>query len=296
MRVATILLRFGTDEYVHAESDIDELFRRQMPEVERTTIIVDNALPASHFEQVGGRTLIGGDNAASEFSGFDRAVQFLGSSIWRYDFIHFATSAFRMLYVDYVERFSTAVLEKARQWPVCLGHIDCYDRPVEILSFSTRHWIRTCFFFMPPSEVKALGGFATVRDGRLFFSGVPEAPFRVEAPLSPTYRDYIVDWLTGQDIGQGVKWHSSFALTRETLPTFERKALAIMNEQLLGARLRAMGCRLVDVTWLASALMRTAGDSVPWDTSWQEQLSWRGRSDAAVAERVAEEPEGLLRH
>src|SRR5919197_786912 len=55
--------------------------------------------------------------------------------------------------------------------------------------------------------------------------------------------------LTGADIGQGVAWHSRIALAAEALPGFEQKALCILNEQMLGIRLRALGCRLVDVTW-----------------------------------------------
>jgi hypothetical protein len=266
-----------------------------MPEIDRTTIIVDNALPAGHVAQCGGHTLIGGDNSASEFSGFDRAVQFIDADIWRFDFIHFATSAFRMLYIDYLERFGVFLLEAIRSRPVCLGHIDYYDQPVEILRFSTQHWIRTSFFFMPPGEVKALGSFTAVRDGTPFFSGVPETPFRPDAPLSGNYRDYIIDWLTGKDIGQGVKWHSSFGLTHETLPIFERKALAIMNEQLLGVRLRTMGCRLIDVTWLASVLERSNGESVAWKTDWREQLANRGASATAVSPDVKRSPTFLNR-
>src|SRR5262245_60907405 len=105
MRILTILLRFGSERYPSAERDIDEIFRRQMPGVERTTIVVDNELPSSHESSAEAHTLIGGDNEASEFSGFDRAIRFVGSDIWRYDFVHFATSAFKMLYVDYLERF-----------------------------------------------------------------------------------------------------------------------------------------------------------------------------------------------
>lgn len=281
MRVLTILVRFGTEQYAHAEQEVDDIFRRRMPEVDRTVLVVDNALPMAAVAERGARMLIGGDNSAHEFSAFDRAVQFIGSDIWRYDLVHFATSAFNTLYVDYLQRFNASLLATAAPRPVCVGHIDCYNQAVEILGFPTQHWVRSCFFFLPPTEVKALGSLITVRDGRLFFSGSPEAPFRADAPLSQRYQDYIVAWLTGGDIGQGVEWHSSFALTPETLPAFERKALTIINEHLLGLRLRAMGCRLIDVTWLATMLAREKAASVQWDTNWQEQLANRDR-DALV--------------
>ena len=191
--------------------------------------------------------------------------------------MHFATSAFHSLYVDYLERFDTRVLQSVAGRPVCIGHIDAYNDPVEVLGVHTQHWIRTGFFMLPPGEVKTLGSFVTVRDGRCFFSGDPDAPFREQAQLSERYRQYIVGWLTGVDIGQGVKWHSHFRLTSETLPAFEHKTLSTLNEHLLAVRLLAFGCRLIDVTWLAAMLALGKRVSVAWGTPWQQQLANRDR-------------------
>jgi hypothetical protein len=276
MRVLTILARFGTEQYARAEREIDDIFRRRMPEVERVVLVVDNAMTEAPVAERGSRMLIGGDNTAQEFSAFDRAVEFVGPDIWRYDLVHFATSAFNTLHTEYLERFATPLLEAAANRPACLGHIDCYNQAVEIAGFRSQHWVRSCFFFLPPAEVKALGSFVAIRDGSCFFSHDPEAPFRPDAPLSHQYRQYIVDWLTGGDIGQGVRWHSKFELTHEALPSFERKAVAIMNEQLLAVRLRAMGCRLIDVTW-AATMLASDNPSIPWTTSWREQVAGRDR-------------------
>ena len=60
------------------------------------------------------------------------------------------------------------------------------------------------------------------------------------------------------------------ALDSDRLPFFEQKALTILNEHLLSARLRAAGCRLIDVTWLTSRSTSAAG-SVDWQTPWWEQ-------------------------
>jgi hypothetical protein len=244
-------------------------------------VIVDNALQGEVTEERGPRAVIYGNNDAGEFSAFDRAVQFIGSDIWRYDFVHLVTSAFNTLYVDYLERFDVALLEAVADRPVCVGHIDCYNEAIEVLGFRSQHWIRSCFFFLPPAEARTLGSFVTIRRGDGLFSGDAESPFRPGAPLSQSYREYIVKWLSGGDIGQGVRWHSSLPPTAETLPAFERKALAILNEQLLGVRLRAMGCRLLDVTWLATELRRVGRTRVRWHTNWREQLAGRDR-DALI--------------
>jgi hypothetical protein len=287
-RILTILARYGTEQYPHAEREIAEIFGRQMPAIDRTVLVVDNARPRHSVEERADATVvIGGDNSAREFSAFDRALEFAGSDIWSYDLVHFATSAFNQLYVAYLERFRTALLEALVDRAVCVGHIDCYNEPVDVLTFRSQHWIRSCFFVMPPAEARALGSFASVTDPARFFSGDPHEPFRADAPISDRYREYITHWLTGGDIGQGVEWHSRFALTRETLPEFEHKTRAILNEQLLGIRLRAMGCHLVDVTWLSTMLRHRAPEEIAWDTPWREQIANRDRDvvKPAMAQR-----------
>jgi len=283
VRVLTILVRYGTELYPHAEEHVAEIYRRQMPGVARDVVVVDNALPSGYVEPGDHRLVIGGDNTFREFSGFDRALQHLAGDLWQYDLVHFVTEAFHTLYVDYLARFDTALLEAIVGRAVCVGHIDCYNQPIEILGFLSQHWIRTCFFYMSPGDARALGSCVTLRDGAPFFSGDPAAPFRADAPLSRRYQEYLIDWITGQDIGQGVTWHSSFGLTPETLPSFERKAMySIMNEHLLGIRLRAMGCRVTDVTWLATMLKTGNGSAIRWDTPWQHQLANRDHAALAV--------------
>jgi hypothetical protein len=283
VRVLTILVRFGTQKYPQAENDITRIFDEQMPSIERSVIVVDNALPREVVDNHGDVVVLGGDNNSFEFSGFDRALAYVGSDIWFYDLVHFATSAFNTLHVAYLGRLDARVIGAITNRPACLGHIDCYNEPVEMLGFRSQHWIRSCFFFMPPAEVKALRSFVTIADPGRLFSGQPHAPFRDDAPVSARYIRYIVDWVTGSDIGQGVEWHSGFALTSETLSSFERKALCIMNEHLLAIRLRALGCRLIDVTWLATQLSQARHSSVPWSTNWRDQLAGRDR-DALILE------------
>jgi hypothetical protein len=282
MRVLTILLRYGTALYPHAEEQVVEIYARQMPDVDRDVVVVDNALPEGFIEGGERRLVIGGDNSFREFSGFDRALRHLGGALWQYDLVHFVTDAFHTLYVDYLTRFDTALLRAIIGKSVCLGHIDCYNQPVELLGFFSQHWIRTCFFYMSPGDAKALGSFVSIRDGSAFFSGDPAAPFRPDAPLSRRYQDYLIEWITGQDIGQGVTWHSRFELTAETVGAFQGKAMSIMQEHLLAVRLRAMGCRTTDVTWLATALRNGAASNVRWGTPWQEQLANRDHAPIAV--------------
>src|SRR4051794_30414525 len=169
MRVLSILVRHGVERYPEAEPQIDAIFAGQLRHLERDVIVVDNALPGETVERHGARTLIGGDNRVREFTGFDRALRLAGVDLATYDLVHFATSAFNTLYTSYLERFTPAVLDAVVGRPVCLGHIDCYNEPVRVRLYASQHWVRSCFFFLPPSMVRALGSFVSEGDGRRFF-------------------------------------------------------------------------------------------------------------------------------
>jgi hypothetical protein len=277
MRIVTVLARHGTATYGDAVATMDGLFMRQMADVARDLLVVDTALAEQHHESLGtGRTLIGAPNTHWEFSAWDRGLAWLGERIDTYDFIHLATSAFSMLNTRHLDRFDAGMLGLVRGRAAAVGHIDYFDEPVTIGDRSLQSWLRSSFIVVPPAELRRLGSLVSVDDPRPFFSGDPASPFRADAPLSERYRDDIIGWLTGPGTGQGVEWHSRFALTPATLGLFAAKAMAILNEQVLSARLRAQGCALVDATWLATQRARLAPDeplgAIP---EWRWQITQR---------------------
>ncbi len=283
MRVATILARHGTEKYSEAERQLELIFERQFRCVERTTLIVDNALPAEFIEPYGdAMTLIGGDNSAWEFSAWDKGLRFLGEKIWSYDLIHFVTSAFHTLYVKYLDRFDDRMLQAIAQRPVCVGHIDCYNEPVRIGCFESQHWIRTSFLFIPPTEIKLLKSVVSAKEAESWFGEGSREPFANGSGISANYQSYILDWLTGGDIGQGATWHSKIALDARSWPLFKAKATAIFNEHLLAIRLRAQGTRLLDTTWLATQLASKKTESIDWQRPWRKQLAERDADKVIV--------------
>jgi len=281
LAVLTIFVRAGTETYAAAEARLDALYARQLPGIRRDVLVVDNQLPKGVAETAPGREVIGGDNAAWEFSAVDVAVAHLGASIWKYDLVNIVTSAFEQLYVAYLERVQPEVLEAIAAAPVCLGHIDCYNDPVWVGPYRSQHWLRSCFLVLPPTELKVLGTFVSVRGRRPWFSGRADDPFGPDSPIDATYQKYVKDWLLGEDIGQGVVWHRKLTLDDAGLDMFEQKARTILNEHLLGVRLRAAGCRLIDVTWLSAELAR--GRVPDFDCPWWQQLAGRDRDAIVVA-------------
>jgi hypothetical protein len=282
VRVLSIFVRHGTARYAGAEAALADLFQRQLPDVDRDVVIVDTSLTPGDVTSTRQGTVIGGDNSAREFSGFDAGLAHVGDNLRQYDLVNLATSAFRELYQGYLERFRPAVLAAAAVRPVYLGHIDCYNEPIQIMGSTSQHWIRTSCVFLPPALVSNLGTLVSTSERERWFSGDPAMPFRADAPLSPTYQALIIDWLTGKDIGQGVTWHSRLSLDDRKLAEFEQKALSILNEHLLSLRVCAAGGQTIDVTWISGVLARGCPPDVAWDTLWWQQLGQRDRDAIQV--------------
>jgi hypothetical protein len=285
MRIVTLLARHGTIRYPAALRDIRNLFAQQIPEAAHETVVIDNGLPRDHNERIAtGITLIGGDNSAWEFSAWDCGIQSLGAQLDSYDFIHLATSAFRQLYIRYLDRFDADMLGLVRGRAAATGHVDFFNEPVTLFGRTVQAWLRSSFVFLPPAELRLLGSLVSVTDRRALFSGDPTAPFRADAPLSPANRSNILGWLTGSGTGQGVEWHSKIALSDATLGFFEDKTAAILNEQMLTSRLQAQGCSIVDATWLATRAEATDLDARPLGAlpDWRQQVASRD-VDAAPA-------------
>lgn len=277
MRVLTLFLRYGADKYPNAEPRMHDIANRTLNGVARDTLVIDNSLPSGFTGRTpAGSILIGGDNAYWEFSGWDTGIQHIAGDLWSYDYIHFVTSAFEELYSDYLDLFSVSMLRQTVSRPAALGHIDFFNTPVSYFGYTSQHWIRSSYFFVRPAEVRALGSLVSLRDDTNLFTSDPANPFRNDAPLDDTLQQNIIGWLTGAGTGQGVEWHSRFSLSQETLPYFRAKTRALLNEHLLSARLRAIGCNLLDVTWLASGSLSRDRHG------WREQMRNRLSSPAVL--------------
>lgn len=270
-RVLVLFARHGTARYADAHLRLRDLFARRLPEVALDLLIVDNA-PGRPAPAAGER-IVAGSNGAWEFSAWDDAAAHAGAGKAGHDFVALATSAFERYDTAHLERLSAPMLAAMRGRRVALGHIDAFNQPVEAFGIGLQAWLRSSFVLLPPDELRGLGSTVTAGPQAPLFSGDPAQPFRADAPVSPAYRALIHGWLTGDGTGQGVAWHSRFVLSAGTLPYYEAKARAILNEQMLTARLQQRGCRPVDLTWLADELEKgTVPAEVP---DWRVQVAPR---------------------
>ncbi|WP_421699051.1 hypothetical protein [Ancylobacter sp.] len=272
MNILSLFVRHGTEKYPHAHEELLGYYAERLSSARIDCVIIDNALPeGTRDRQADGTWLLSGSNACWEFSAWERALETFRPDLTRYDFVHFVTSAYRQLYTAYIERIDMTLLANLLGRDVMLGHIDSYGDPVDFLGCKSQAWLRSCFLFGSPATLRRLGSIVSLRDPGVWFSGNAAAPFRDDAPLSREMQAHIVGWLTGRE----TTWHSRFDLTPQTLPFFEAKAFAILNEHALTQRLIGQGTSVVDATWLSALLGGASGAQASSLIDWRSQLRER---------------------
>lgn len=255
MRILTIFVRYGTASYSDSFENLQSYYLRNFSGISPDYIIVDNELPVDYRSQVNSTLcIIGGSNKFWEFSAFDEAVSYVGMKILNYDVVHMVTSAFGELYTDYIDKISINTLLKINARSYVLGHIDHYNEEVYMLDNPFQCWIRSCFFFIRPTDLLLLGKFVSIEKSDYIYSQDFRAPFSNPSVLSDNYQAYILSWLTSDGTGQGVQWHSKFELSEETLSFFKAKSLTILQEHMLSIRFKQAGINLVDATWIYGSL------------------------------------------
>jgi glycosyltransferase involved in cell wall biosynthesis len=245
LSVLCLYLRYGLNDHPHGLSDLQDWYARKMTNAQTTTWIIDNKLKTEvdGVDPVAGFRLLSGDNRQREFSAFQKVLTEHRAEIEKYDIVHFVTSAFNTLFTGYLDYFQVDHLAPVAHRPICLGHIDTYDEPIQLTGETSQSWIRTCFFFMSPESIYSIPGFVSFHQESQFFDA--EGNFRSDGGLSANYRQYISGWLTGETM-QGVSWHSTIPDAK----SFAGKTLAILNEHMLSIQVRNAGIHLMDYYWL----------------------------------------------
>lgn len=283
MKILTLFARHGADKYRDVDLKVRRYLEEKLSPFECRLTIIDAALPEGSIEsRADDVTVIGSSNADWEFGAWKTGLEFHAQDLFHYDYVHFVTSALYNGYIDFHGFLSIEMLRLYHGRAVALGHIEVYNDPVAFRGVRFQAWLRSSYIFLPASEVVMLKNPVTVSCKSDVFSGDPKSPFLADGDVNSRYAYYLNAWLTGEGTGQGVKWHSRFDLDAASLPFFEAKAKAILNEMSLSNRLRAQGCSLVDMTWLHRRMSRKDVPSVL--PHWHDQLMDRGTGHELILE------------
>ncbi|NCC55977.1 MAG: hypothetical protein EOM11_10975 [Erysipelotrichia bacterium] len=129
-----------------------------------------------------------------------------------------------------------------------VGWRGSFHQNMTFLNYSAFIWIRTnCFItnyellsLVQPLQIKEMSCD--------LFSGQVNSFFSINAPLGNEYKAYLRSWLFG-DLQPGIQltksWYLSETLSDENIHFFEQKAISIICEHALSARVINNGGHLV---------------------------------------------------
>lgn len=281
MRVISLFARSGTESYSHSLARYQRFFRSRFPGALHEIIVIDNTLPPEMERKLPDNVILTGSAGMFwEFSSWSEGLERYRGKIETHDLVAFATSAFENEPNDYLNQFNMEAMDFAAQRGCALGYINAspWFGNYDVDGMEVLDYLRTSFLMMAPALAYRIGSFISKDDPELIFSANPEQPFLPECNISEDYQERIRSWLCGGSKRFTARWHGCFTLTEATMTLFIAKGMAIINESMLSARLRASGIPLVDIFWLNSVLSTGAyPDELP--EAWVQRYANAGFFD-----------------
>ena len=263
MKLLTLFVRYGDQEYYGAFKRLGQFYQR-IYGLDYDVVLIDTSLPIATQVSLGSNgVLIGGDNSRREFSGWDTALDQFPSLLDGYDLVHIVTSAFENEYNGFYPYINREMLDYVFAHDnIVLCHVDTYPDAVRLFGRSFQTWGCSKSIFAVPNRIRQFKTFVGQFGKEDIFEQSVSAPFRDSAPLSANYREYLLNWLTGEGLPHG-QWHSIFEISEASLERFHSKAMSIVDEHNLSMLFRETGGRLVDYTWLHSRSCDVDSATIP---------------------------------
>ena len=234
----------------------DQFCRTNLPGVEVRRIVVDNAFTAGAAARDEGVLVIPGVNTYHEFSGWQAGLDHIERA--------FAPrpSDIVLLINDTVHRRNYSIggdryYEQYRlggdldslppTWAA--GYLDDFPRPVSILGIEFTSWIRSNFLVFTHDCVQYIQPLVIPLDEAQVFGDASHF-WSDDAPISRNWRAYISSWLFGEADPRfpeyRLNWIKARPLTPANMGAFRTKAMCILSEHYLTARLQRAGVPIID--------------------------------------------------
>ena len=196
-------------KYATAEQELFDLFRDQLPSVRRDVVVVDTALPLGRRGRTGpsrhGRRQLGAGILGIRF-GRARVGERSGTTTS-------STSRLRRFVIlGLPGALSTGNALAVAGRPACLGHIDCYNEPIQVAGCTSQHWVLRPASSCPLSNSRFSGAWSPYGIRRPGSAATPRIRFVSDAPLSPEVSP--IDHRLAHRSGHRARgeWHSVDAL------------------------------------------------------------------------------------
>ena len=255
-KIFIIFLIYGEKFKDQGLLKLSDIVSRMFPSLEANFIVVDNALPMEYKKNENGVLTIGGDNSLWEFSGWDRGIRYLDSHFDNKtkSLILFANDTFyRRTYkdgVDFLDVFDAPIIEKKDLMNSAIGYLDDFPKEVSLNGIKYKSWIRSNIFIIPYHIAIKLHPLSLAFDDSKVFSDVPNEFWANDDFISNNWKAYISSWMFGKVDNNypeyRLKWLKARPVNDENYEFFKTKAICILSEHYLSARLLDMNVPVID--------------------------------------------------
>jgi hypothetical protein len=256
-KVFVIALCYG-DADIGGMLDVAEIFvGNNFPNAETKWLIVDNKLVAANESYWNGKLYINGDNSQQEFSGWQRGIDYLKAHfqpsnadavVFLNDTVHRRnyTMGGNRYYEGYRINYDGPTPEA---WAA--GYLDDFPVEASVNGLKFSNWIRSNLYTMNWQAVQLITPLVFPCSVDEVFDNINRDRFWGEhAPMSANWMAYISSWLFGTEDARfpeyRLKWIRFEKLCDENRRHFQSKALSILSEHYLTARLLKSNVKLFD--------------------------------------------------
>lgn len=231
---------------------------RMLPGVPCTWLIVDNSVAHPTIQQLtSDRWMIYGENSVWEFSGWDHGYQFVREQfgLKAGDMVLFANDTFhRRAYSlggrSYLNEFNAKLVSGRNLTRNVIGYLDDFPREVTLMGICYDSWIRSNIFMIPAEIAERIYPLVFPMQPDEIFSDDMHQFWRETNKISENWKAYISSWLFGIENPDypeyRLHWHKAQPVNSDNWEFFKTKALCILSEHYLTARLHHWGIPIVD--------------------------------------------------
>jgi hypothetical protein len=256
-RVFVIALCFGEEHIAGMLDVVDKFVGGNFPDTDRQLLVVNNQEEHPLEVYRYGGTYINGDNNQHEFSGWQRGISYLARNFFpsATDAVVFLNdTVHRRSYTAGGDRYFEAYQIDHDGPPPAIwaaGYLDDFPKEVSINGLKFSNWIRSNLFAMNWRAVQLVSPlvFPCSWD-EVFDNSNTDQFWGKEAPMSANWMAYISSWLFGTDDPRfpeyRLRWIRSERLCPENRKYFQKKAMSILSEHYLTARLLKSNVKIFD--------------------------------------------------
>lgn len=252
-RIVSLYLVLGDEHVESGRYILQRTFQQFIPNIPVLHVLIQNDQNSYNEKQNLFDLSLQGDQSVFDFSGWDKALNQLKEKnlLREGDMLVFSNdSFFRTTGEKYLSYLTPDLYRTIDPNDCVFGYVDDFPKKAHIGELEYQSWIRTCLFFIPYKFIKTIGTLTTPMEHAQFFSNDPELFWTSSNVLSMTFKKYIGSWLFGWKDPHfseyQLHWKSHAQPNESNFNFFKSKALTIISEHHLTARIRAHNIPIVD--------------------------------------------------